>query len=123
MTKPSEKHENLWLIAAPLGIWAVHFVLAYSTAAIWCARAVDRDGSLSGARIAIAVYSAVALIAVGWLGWRGWRRHHPVKPPYDQDTSADRYRFLGHVTLLLSGLSALAIACETLVIAFIGSCR
>jgi hypothetical protein len=127
MAQLHEKHESLWLIAAPLGIWALHLVLAYSTAAVWCAKAVDRSGPLAAARIAIGVYSAVALLAVFWLGWRGWRRHRlgekPATPPYDRDTREDRYRFLGYVTVLLSGLAAIAIVYETAVIVFIRSCR
>lgn len=125
MAELHEKHESLWVIAAPLGIWALHFVLAYSTAAVWCGKVVGRSGPLAAARIAIGVYSAVALVAVLWLAGRSWRRHRlgGKSAPHDQDTREDRYRFLGHVTLLLSGLSAIAIVFETAVIVFIRSCR
>ena len=120
-----EKDENLWLIAASPAIWAVHFLLAYGTAAVWCAKFAGADGSLTTARIAIAIYTAVALAAIGWIGWRGHRRHRlgSASAPHDRDTPADRHRFLGYVTLLLSGLSAIAILYEALAIAFIGSCR
>lgn len=40
------------LVASPM-IWAVHFLLSYVTAAIWCAKV---GGALDGVRVSIAVY-------------------------------------------------------------------
>ena len=42
-------------------IWAAHFLLCYVTAAIWCAKVAGPDGSLGGVRVAIAVYTVLAL--------------------------------------------------------------
>ncbi len=122
--KVSEQHESLWVaVASPL-IWSAHFLLSYCTAAIWCAKLAGRDGSIAGARIAIAVYTVLALAAVGLIGLRGYQRHRldGGSEPHDADTPEDRYRFLGFATLLLSLLSGVAILYSALAAAIVGSC-
>jgi hypothetical protein len=123
--KHSEDNESLWSLAAPPLVWAAHFMASYITAAIWCAKLGGTDGSLASVRIAIGVYTVVALIAVGLLGWRGFRRHRAGASslPHDADTAEDRHRFLGFAAMLLSGLSAVAILYAALVPLLIGSCR
>jgi hypothetical protein len=120
-----EKDENLWLLAASPAIWAGHFLLAYGTVAVWCAKFAGDDASLAPARLALVAYTAVALLAVGWIGWRGYLRHRlgSASTPHEDDTPEDRHRFLGFATFLLSGLSAIAILFEALAVVFIGSCR
>lgn len=122
---PREKRETLWLLTLSPSVWALHFLLSYATAAIWCARVVERGGSLGGARWAIAGYTVLALAAIAVTGWRGWLRHRhgTAAVPHDFDSPADRHRFLGFATLLLSGLSAVAVLYVALAAVFIGSCR
>lgn len=131
MAQTSEKHQSLWLLTASPLIWAVHFLLCYATASIWCAKVVGPGGSLTTVRVAIAVYSALALAGIGVVGWIGYRRHsfgHPAlgaglpTPPHNADTPEDRHRFLGFATLLLSGLSAVAVLYAALVALFFGMC-
>ena len=125
MTSPAEEHEHLFrLTAAPL-LWAVHFLLSYCTAAIWCAKFVGADGSLGNIRAAIAVYTGVALAGIMFVGWRGFQRHsfEGSTLPHDFDSSADRHRFLGFATLLLSGLSAIATLYVAMTVVFIESCH
>jgi hypothetical protein len=119
-----EKAIDLWLLAASPAIWSLHFLVSYATAAIWCAK-VTEGGSLAGARVAIAVYTAVALAGIALVGWRGFQRHRHggLAAPHDDDTPEDRRRFLGFSTALLSGLSAIATAYSALAAVFIGSCR
>jgi hypothetical protein len=121
----AEEHERLWMIAASPAIWAAHFLLSYGTAALWCAKVAGRGGSLSWARAAILAYSVVALVLIALVGWRGWRRHRlgSAELPHDDDSPEDRHRFLGFASLLLSGLSALAILYELAAVAFTRSCR
>jgi hypothetical protein len=121
----SEQHQSLWMLAASPAIWSVHFLLSYSTAAIWCGMVVGRDGSLWNIRLIIAGYTVVALIAIGIMGWFGFRRHRLRSEtlPHDADTPEDRHRFLGFATLLLSGLSAVATGYVALAAVFIGSCH
>jgi hypothetical protein len=125
MTSLPEKHDSLWLLTASPVIWAAHFLLSYLSAAIWCARFVGADGSLAGVRVAIAVYTGLALSGIGLCGWRAYRRHRfgHATLPHDADTPEDRHRFLGFATLLLSALSAVATCYAALAAVFIGSCH
>lgn len=125
MAELSEQQESLWWLVVSPTVWALHFVASYATAAVWCAKVVGRDGSLDTVRILILVYTAGALLIVGVAGARGFRRHSlgTATVPHDFDTPADRHRFLGFSSLLLSGLSAVAIVFVALTVAFFGTCR
>ena len=121
---PEEK-ESLWLLAVSPTIWAVHFLLCYITAAIWCAKLDGAPTMLHGVRFAIALYTALALVGIGVNGWAGWRRHRhgSETTPHDFDSSEDRHRFLGFATLLLSALSATATLFVAMVALFFEDCR
>lgn len=123
-TQLPEAKESLWLLTASPVIWAAHFLLCYGTAAVWCAKVVGTGGSLETTRIAILVYTLLALAAIGVIGWIGYRRHSFAKAdvPHDDDTPEDRHRFLGFATFLLSALSAVAVVYAALVAVFIRSC-
>ena len=120
----SEKNESLLFMVAGPTTWAAHFLLCYSTAAVWCAKVAGPGGSLATARLAIFLYSLAALAIVAGVGWIGKRRHSlgQSELPHDDDTPEDRHRFLGFATLLLSALSGVAIIYETLIIIFIDRC-
>lgn len=120
-----EKHENLWLLVVSPTIWAAHLLLSYITAAVWCAKYAARDGSLAPVRWAIAVYTIAALAGIAWNGRSGLHRHRrgTESPPHDFDTPGDRHGFLGYATVLLSGLSAVAVLFAALVIVFFEDCR
>lgn len=123
-TKP-ERKESLWTLVVSPTIWAVHFLASYLTASIWCAKFVGPDQKLGAARVAIGVYTVVALLGIGATGWMAYRRHRfgdDDALPHDADTPEDRHRFLGFSTFLLSGLSAIATIYVALTIVFIGSC-
>ena len=121
----AEKSASLWSLAIPPVIWAAHLLLSYGTAAIWCAKYAGPDGSLGPARAAIAGYTLAALVGIGVVGRRGWRAHRlgSAETPHDADTPEDRHRFLGFATVLLSGLSAVAVIFGALPAVFIRSCR
>jgi hypothetical protein len=125
MTETAEKNQSLWLLTASPTIWAAHFLLCYITASIWCAKVVGAGGSLQSVRVAIAVYTVLALAGIGFLGWNGYRKHSFGNAAllHDDDTPEDRYRFLGFATLLLSALSAVAVIYAALVAVFIRSCH
>jgi hypothetical protein len=119
-----EENESLWfLVAAPV-IWAGHFLLCYGTAAVWCAKVVGYGGSLATTRMVIAIYTVLALAAIGAIGWVGYRRHSFGKAdlPHDDDTPEDRHRFMGFATLLLASLSAVAVIYAALVAVFVDRC-
>jgi hypothetical protein len=121
----AEQHETLWILAASPTIWAVHLLLSYATAAIWCGMIAGPYGSLTTARIAIGAYTAVALAGIGVIGAVGFRRHRlgSSEPPHDADTPEDRHRFIGFSTFLLSGLSAVAVIYAALAAVFIEGCQ
>jgi hypothetical protein len=120
----AEENQSLFLLAASPVIWAAHFLLSYITAAIWCAKVAGPGGSLSGVRVAVAVYTVLALGGIGCIGWRALRRHKygTATVPRDYDSPEDRHRFLGFSALLLSGLSAVAVLYAALATVFIGGC-
>jgi hypothetical protein len=125
MHETHESRQSLWLLIVSPTVWAAHFLLSYVTAAIWCAKAAGSDASLRGVRVAIAVYTAIALGVIGVNGVDGLRRHrHGYETTtHDFDTPADRHRFLGFATLLLAGLSFVATVFVAVVVLFFEDCR
>jgi hypothetical protein len=120
----AEQRQTLWLLAASPTIWAVHFLASYLTGALWCAKFVERAGSLGGVPLVVGVYTAVALAAIGIVARIAFGRHRfgTGERPHDDDTPQDRHRFLGFAGLLLSGLSAVAVVYVALAASFFRSC-
>ncbi len=112
------------MLAASPAVWAVHFLLSYITASIWCAKAADPNGSFWYVLAAIAVYTGIALAAIGIIGREGYRRHslRGGEIPHDYDSPEDRHRFIGFSTLLLSALSAVAVVYAAFVVLFFRNC-
>ena len=125
MSRTHERHQSLWLLTASPTIWAAHFLLSYSTTAIWCAKWGGSGSSLTSVRVAIAIYTLVALLAIGVIGRMGFKRHTHGEPELsqDSDTPEDRHRFLGFATFLLSTLSAVAVLFAGSVAIFFGTCH
>lgn len=112
----------LWLLVLGPALWALHFLLCYITAAIWCARVAG--GGLGGARAAIAVYTAVAVLGMAFGAWRGFRQAGQCRGAgLHRDSRDARRRFLGYATGLLALLSLLATVYVALGAVFIGDCR
>lgn len=101
---------NLWVAASPLIIWAIHFLCVYITAAIWCAKFWVPGKNISFLYFLIAVYSIAALFGIIWLGLIGYSYHREgdTSLPHSDSTVADRNRFLGFITFIISGLSVVA---------------
>ena len=115
---------GLWPLVAGPAAWALHFLLCYLTVAIYCARSAAA-APLGAARIALWIYTILALMVIGACGWRAWRQHRAGGEtlPHDEGTTADRRRFMGFATLLLCALSVIAVVYTALAIAMIGTCR
>jgi len=120
-----EERQSLLLLATSPLLWVGHFLACYLTAAVWCAKAAGEAGALGWVPAAIGAYTVAALAGIALTGWKGYRRHTfgAPEPPHDADTPEDRHRFLGFATLLLSGLSAVAVVYVALVALFFESCR
>ena len=116
--------ETLWtLFTAPV-VWAAHFLVCYVGAAVYCAKRDLFSFGFDGVRIGIAVTTIIALsliLASSWLAWRQWG-FGAHDPPHDEPTRHDRRRFQGFATLLLSGLSFIAVSSVALAAAFISDC-
>lgn len=125
MTQVAERHESLLIIAAGPVVWAAHLAACYFTAAVWCAKQDSELVSLTTVRLAIAIFTAAALALIAFYGWRGYRAHRlgGEDAPHDDDTPEDRHRFVGYATLLLAGLSGVAVVYAALVAVFIETCQ
>ena len=149
LPRSSAPRHSLWRLIAGPATWALHFLLCYVTVAIHCAKAVE-DAPLGGSRIALWIYTLLAIAIIAAFGWRGWRAHrvgerplpHDVEPQdsgihdarshgatahgassHDAATATGRNRFLGFVTLLLCVLAATAVGYTAFAILVIGTCR
>lgn len=125
MTHVAERHQSLLIVTAGPLVWAAHFLLCYVTAAVWCAKQESALVGLAPVRAAIALYTAAALALIAFYGWRGYRAHRlgGEDAPHDDDTPEDRHRFVGYATLLLAGLSGVAVIYAALVVVFVGTCQ
>jgi hypothetical protein len=108
-TKTNFKNSFWTLVISPV-VWALHMLSCYIIAAVWCAKA-GRDASLQDVRIVIFILTLLALIPVLYRMVKSYEKHKmgDSNPPHNAATSEDRERFLGLASLLISGLSALAI--------------
>ena len=120
----AEERQSLWLLAAAPTLWMAHFLASYVTAAVWCAKVAGRGGPLGEARLWVAGFTAVALAGIAVTFVVGLRRHRlgTAATPHDLDTPEDRHRFLGFATVLLSGLSAVAVVYVALAAVFMETC-
>ena len=117
---------SLWLLTLAPTIWALHLLLSYGTAAVWCARIAGPDAALGSVQTAVAWYTAVAVLGIAIVGWEGFRRHRlggAETTTHDMDSPEDRHRFLGFATLLLAGLSAVAVLYAAFAATLFETCR
>ncbi|SFU21287.1 hypothetical protein [Mesorhizobium sp. YR577] len=116
--------ESLWtLFTAPV-VWALHFLICYVGAAVYCAKSNQISFSFEAVRIGVVIVTmtALALIAMsGFLAWRQWG-FGTYDPPHDDPTGHDRKLFQGFATLLLSGLSFVAVIYVAMPLLFIAGC-
>jgi hypothetical protein len=117
---------DLWrLITAPT-IWAVHFLVCYGGAAIYCEKA-GRTAELVPVTWFVAGVTAAALAGIGLLGWSLWKVSGfstiGGDLNYLGNTPEERHRFLSHVSLMLCVLSAVGVIYVALPAFVLGTCR
>jgi hypothetical protein len=119
------REANLWLLVSAPTVWAVHFLLCYVLAAIYCQKAGAAFAGLGSVRLWIGVFTIVALLLVSAIGLQAWRHwgFGANAPPHDAATPQDRQRFLGYATLLISALSFVSVVFTALPALFILDCR
>tara|TARA_R110002020_G_scaffold192839_3_gene393031 strand:+ start:182 stop:559 length:378 start_codon:yes stop_codon:yes gene_type:complete len=125
MATGNKTRDNLWTLITPPAIWAGHFLVSYGSVAYGCAPNVDVFQTIGGFRIFVGGLTVVALAAIGFLFVRAlgeWRRNDG-RIPHDEDTAAVRERFLEFSTVLLAGLSFIAVVYTALPAALMVDCR
>lgn len=115
---------TLWTLIVPPTVWAAHFLFCYLWAAIECAPGSGPVGQ-DHLPVAVSVATAVALAAIVASGAIAWvqERTPGDEPPHEEGTDVDRLRFLAKSTLLLAGLSAVAVVFTALPVLFLTDCR
>lgn len=117
--------ETLWtLFTAPI-VWALHFLICYVAVAIFCAKRLPEGFSFDTVRVGLVVVTVMALAMIlfsGWLAWRQWG-FGADDPPHDEPTRDARTLFQGFATLLLSGLSFVAVIYAAIPLIFIAECQ
>ncbi|CZT37160.1 hypothetical protein [Rhizobium sp. 9140] len=117
--------ETFWtLFTAPI-VWALHFLMCYVAFAVFCATQGALALSFDTVRLALGGVTVVALgviVLSAWLAWRQWS-FGTDGPPHDAPTDEDRRKFQGFATLLLAGLSFVAVLYVSVPLLFIGACQ
>lgn len=116
--------ESLWTLFTAPAVWALHFLACYVAAAIFCEKPGFLGADFLTLRAAIAgltLLSLAVIVVAAVLAWRQWG-FGSVDPPHDDPTRRDRLLFQGYATLLLSGLSFIAVIFTALPALFITDC-
>lgn len=117
---------DLWLLITPLIIWAVHFLVCYVGAAVYCAKE-GRAATLLPVEWLVLAATLCALTAIGLVAWTLWRvRARSVTDDdlsFEANTAEERHRFLSHVGLMLCVLSAAGVIYVTLPVLVLETCR
>lgn len=112
---------SLWTLIVPPTVWAAHFLFSYLWAALRCAKI----GSFARFPTLYALGTVAALLVVVAAGIVAWiqSRVPGDDPPHESGTDVDRLRFLATATLLLAGLSFVAVVFTALPVVFLKDCR
>lgn len=116
--------EILWTLFTAPALWASHFLACYIGTAIFCEKPELVAADFVTLRIAIGVVTAASLALIAFsalLAWRQWS-FGTGDPPHDAPTRHDRKLFQGYATLLLSGLSFVAVVFTALPALFVTTC-
>ncbi|NEK17234.1 hypothetical protein [Rhizobium leguminosarum] len=116
--------ETLWTLFTGPAVWALHFLVCYAAAAVYCAKASEiafSFGMLRFTLFIVTVFALLAILGAAWLAWRQWG-FGSGDPPHDEPTRQDRLLFQGFATLLLSGLSFVAVIFVSVPLVFIEAC-
>ncbi|MDP1028642.1 hypothetical protein Q5H91_15575 [Sphingomonas sp. KR1UV-12] len=112
---------SLWTLIVPPTVWAVHFLFSYLWAALNCAKV----GEFAKFPTLFAVGTVLALLVIAAAGVIAWiqSRMPGDDPPHESGTDVDRLRFIATSTLLLAGLSFVAVIFTATPVLFLTDCR
>ncbi|GAA3695618.1 hypothetical protein GCM10022268_02820 [Sphingomonas cynarae] len=112
---------SLWTLIVPPTVWAAHFLFSYLWAALRCAK-VGRFAEFPTLYAVATVAALIVILAAGAVAWVQ-QRTPGDDPPHEQGTDVDRLRFLAKSTLLLAGLSFVAVVFTAAPVVFLTDCR
>ncbi len=117
----AQGHEPLWVPVVAPAIWSLHFMLSYIAAALWCGRFSFRGFALG---TVVTVVTVASLAGIAAFFHHGLKRHRYGLPArsHDDDTPEDRDQFVAFTTMLLAGMSFVAVAFEALAISVVQRC-
>lgn len=120
MSRP-EGRLGLTRMAAPLAVWALHFVIVYSLQGLACARGLGRTpvAGLEAMTWALWGVTLLALLGIAWSGRVAWRARQaaaPTRPP------GDRRHFLPLLTVLVALVAAIGVVFTALPVALLPTC-
>lgn len=120
-----QTRDDIWTLIAPPTIWALHFLASYIVAAAECAPNEAIFRTIAATRWTVAGITAVALVLIALIFVRAFRewRAHGGGTVNDADTDIARERFLEFSTILLAGLSFVAVIFVALPAFFNVDCR
>jgi hypothetical protein len=112
---------TLWTLIVPPTVWAVHFLFCYLWVSVSCAKL----GQFPRFTTAFVIGTGAALaiiVAAGAIAWVQSRTPGDP-PPHDEGTDIDRLRFIAKSTLLLAGLSFVAVVFTAAPALMLTDCR
>lgn len=115
-----DKGSLLGIAFAPM-IWAGHFLFVYVLAAILCAKHPQHLGATGGIIAASTAVAAIGILLVAWPSFQVVRRERRAEPA--ENSPAGRRWFLARASLLLAGLSLVAVFLQTMPAFLAATCR
>ncbi|MDW4500182.1 hypothetical protein R5H30_19500 [Sulfitobacter sp. D35] len=101
---------SVWIVVAPMVIWAAHFLVCYWIAAVICARDIQSD--LDILRLSVLGLTALCIALLAVIGGMA-RQQYGGRLIVDEEITGNevdaRSHFLGHVALLLCALGIVAV--------------
>lgn len=124
-TDGREPRLSLWTLTFGPTVWALHFLACYVVGAVICAKAGVLPFGPGAFRWFVGAITAASLALIALAGWHAVRiwGFGADDPPHDDDTDEDRRHFLALATLLLCGLSFVAVLFTALPAAIVRDCR
>ena len=113
-------------LAAPMAVWAVHFVVVYSLAGLGCERGLllQRVAMLPVLSWILMLVTAAALALIASLGWHALRRWLALRSGGDSATpAAPHERFMRLATALLALLAFIAVVFTATPVFMLPPCR
>ncbi len=119
-----ETTPSLTRMAAPLALWALHFVAVYSLQGLACARQLWRTpvAGLEATTWALWLLTLLALAAIAVPGARALQAWRRARQAADGRAGSERMRFLWALTALAALLAAIAVVFTAIPIALLPTC-